>query len=221
MSGRYAISIMQPIIAQLREQLGAVRSDRGHFATGTLVDELLPYGCFRRGTLVELFGPGTSLAVALARNALRPAGMLAVIDPARRFYPPALASLGIDLGRLVVVQPTERFDWIVIQALSCPAIDAVLCWPSRLHHKMFRRWQLAAEQGGGIGLMVRPRTAQGSPSWADIQLGITPLALNRWRLEASGRSLEFSLDNQGRFCDCVRVVSKLVSSTSSADETRV
>ena len=209
---------MQSIVAQLRERIGTARADRGRFATGTLIDELLPHGCFRRGTLVELFGPAAALAVVLAREALRPAGMLAVIDPARRFYPPALANMGIDLDRLVVVQPDEP-DWIVVQALSCPAIDAVLCWPDRLQGKMFRRWQLAAERGGSIGLLVRPSAARGSPSWADMQLGITPLALQRWRLEVTGRLLEFSIDNQGRIHDCLRVVSELADPTSAARAT--
>jgi hypothetical protein len=209
---------MQSIIAQLRERIGAARADRGCFATGTLIDELLPHGCFRRGTLVEFFGPGASLAVVLAREALRPAGKLAVIDPARRFYPPALVSMGIDLDRLVVVQPSEP-DWIAVQALSCPAIDAVLCWPDRLQDKMFRRWQLAAERGGSIGLLVRPRAARGSPSWADIQLGIRPLAFQRWRLEVTDRSLDFSIDNQGHIHDCQRVVSELANPTSAARAT--
>jgi hypothetical protein len=206
---------MQSIISQLREQIGPVRSGRDCFATGTMIDELLLHGSFRRGTLVELFGSGTALAMVLARAALRPVGALAVIDPARRFYPPALASIGIDLDRLVVVQPADP-NWIAIQALSCPAIDAVLCWPNRLQDKMFRRWQLAAECGGSVGLLVRPNAAQGSPSWADTQLVVSPLAMDRWRVEVMGRSLEFSIDNQGRIHDCLRMVSELADPTSAA-----
>jgi hypothetical protein len=123
--------------------------------------------------------------------------------------------MGIDLDRLVVVQPAEP-DWIVIQALSCPAIDAVLCWPDRLQDKMFRRWQLAAERGGSIGLLVRPSAARGNPSWSDMQLGITPLAFQRWRLEVADRLLDFSIDNQGHIHDCLRVASKLADTTSTA-----
>ena len=206
---------MQSIIAQLREQIGPVRSSRGCFATGTMIDELLPQRSFRRGTLVEVFGPGTALAVVLARAALRPAGSLAVIDPARRFYPPAAASMGIDLSRLMVVQPSEP-DWITIQALSCPAIDAVLCWPERLNAKMFRRWQLAAERGGSFGLLVRTSVARGSPSWADMQLTVSPVAIDRWRLEVGGRFLEFSIDERGCIYDCLRMVSELAHSTPAA-----
>jgi protein ImuA len=211
---------MQSIVDQLRERIETARCDRGCFATRTLIDELLPHGCFRRGTLVELFGSGTALAVVLAREALRPVGMLAVIDPARRFYPPALVNIGIDLDRLVVVQPDEP-DWVAIQALSCPAIDAVLCWPDRLGSKTFRRWQLAAERGGSVGLLVRPSTARGSPSWADVQLIVTPLAMNRWRLEVADRSLDFSIDDQGRIHDCLRVVSELADPTAAARAARV
>jgi protein ImuA len=180
-----------------------------------MIDELLPQGCFRRGALIELFGSGTALAVILARAAFRPAGKLVVIDLARRFYPPAAASMGIDLDRLMVVQPDDP-DWVVIQALSCPAIDAVLCWPRQLNAKMFRRWQLAAERGGSIGLLVRPSAARGSPSWADLQMVVTPVAMNRWRLELAGRSLEFSIDHQGRIHDCLRLVSELADPTSPA-----
>jgi hypothetical protein len=206
---------MRSIVAQLRERMGGLRPDCGRLATGTAIDELLPQGSFRRGTLVELFGSAAALGVVLAREALRPGGVVAVIDGARRFYPPAAASMGIDLARLIVVQPEEP-DWIVIQALSCPAIDAVLCWPDRLNAKMFRRWQLAAERGGSIGLLARPLAARSGPSWADVQLVVTPLAFGRWRLEAAeqGRSqkhcVEFSLDERGSIHDCLRMVPELV-----------
>jgi len=197
---------MQSIVTQLRERIGPTHPDRGCFATGTLIDELLPQSYFRRGTLLEVFGPGTALAVALARAALRPAGALAVIDPARRFYPPAAASMGIDLSRLIVVQPTEP-DWITIQALSCPAIDAVLCWPDRLNAKMFRRWQLAAERGGSVGLLVRPKVARGNPSWASMQLVVSPLAIDR------------SIDERGCIYDCLRMVSELANPTPATRAT--
>jgi hypothetical protein len=157
--------------------------------------------------------------VVLARAAFRTAGVLAVIDPARRFYPPTAASMGIDLDRLIVVQPAEP-DWITIQALSCPAIDAVLCWPDRLNAKMFRRWQLAAERGSSVGLLVRPSASQGKPSWADVQLVVSPLAIDRWRLEVGERFLEFSIDKRGRIHDCLRVVSELADSTPTARAAR-
>jgi recombination protein RecA len=210
---------MQSIVAQLRERIGGMCPDRGSFASGTIIDELLPHGSFRRGAIVELFGSGTMLATVLARMALRPGGALAVIDPARRFYPPAAASIGIDLNRLIVVQPDE-LDWVVTQALACPAIDAVLCWPDQLGAKTFRRWQLAAERGSSVGLVVRPSTARGSPSWADVQLAVTTIAIDRWRLEVVGRYLEFSIDERGHIHDCLRLVSELADPAPAARAAR-
>jgi hypothetical protein len=40
---------------------------------------------------------------------------------------------------------------------------------------MFRRWQLAAEQGRGLGLLVQSSAAGGWPSWADVQLRVRAL----------------------------------------------
>jgi hypothetical protein len=85
-----------------------------------------------------------------------------------------------------------------------------------LNANMFRRWQLAAERGGSIGLLARPLTARSRPSWADVQLMVTPLALGRWRLEVEGQGrsqeccVEFSIDERGSIHDCLRMVPELV-----------
>jgi len=38
-----------------------------------------------------------------------------------------------------------------------------------------RRLQLAAEQGGGLGLLIRPEAVRHQPSWADVRLLVEPL----------------------------------------------
>jgi hypothetical protein len=40
--------------------------------------------------------------------------------------------------------------------------------------------------------------------------------MNRWRLEVEERSLEFSIDDQGRIHDCLHVVSKLADPAAAA-----
>lgn len=193
----------------LRERLGKIRPERGRFATGSALDGLLPGNSFRRGTLIEFLGGGTTLALLVARQSLRTDGVVVAIDAARRFYPPGAARLGIDLDRLIVLQP-QTPDWFVCQALACPAVDAVVCWPSRVGSVMFRRWQLAAERGGSVGLLIRPQTARGSPSWADLRILVQPRAINHWRLELlHGRSLEIAIDDEGRIHDCLHLVSEL------------
>jgi len=170
----------------------------------------------RRGTLVELLGAGTTLATVVVRKALRPEGVVIVVDAARRFYPPAAARLGMDLNRLIVVQPDEP-NWLINQALACSAVDAVLCWPAKVNGTMFRRWQLAAERGGSVGVLIRPMTARGSPSWADVRILVEPLAANQWRVEVlDGQSLEIVIDDEGRIHDRLHLVPQLVNTARGA-----
>jgi hypothetical protein len=203
-------------IETLRQSIGQIRTDRGRFTTNSIIDSLLPGNSFRRGTLVELLGGGTMLAAVIARESLRDDGAMVVVDTARRFYPPAAARIGFDLDRLIVIQPRQS-DWIITQALSCSAIDAVLCWPHKLDGTMFRRWQLAAERGGSVGLLVRPVAARGSPSWADVRIVVEPQELGRWRVQVlNGPSLEIGIDDEGRIHESVHVVSKLADTTPVA-----
>jgi len=157
------------------------------------IDRALPEKGFRPGTLVEwLFrgeGDGTAtLAFHAAAGALRAAtgacrggGAVVVLDRTGEFYPLAAVAQGIEPARLIVVHPGNKADhtWALDQALRCPAVAAVVAWPESLDGKLdgrtFRRLQLAAEQGGGLGLLIRPESVRSQPSWADVRLLVEPL----------------------------------------------
>ena len=162
------------------------------------LDRALPENGFRPGTLVEwLFrgeGDGTAtLAFRAAAEALRAVagacrggGAVVVLDRTGEFYPLAAVAQGIEPGRLIVVHPGNKADhtWALDQALRCPAVAAVVAWPESLDGKLdgrtFRRLQLAVEQGGGLGLLVRPESVRSQPSWADVRLlGRTAAAARR------------------------------------------
>ena len=154
------------------------------------LDRLLPQGGFRRGSLVEWCaaarggGAGT-LALLAAREACRSGGTLVVLDRRREFYPPAAVVWGLELSQLLIVRPREKADklWAWDQALRCPAVAAVWGSLRELDGRAFRRLQLAAEQGRGLGLLLRPAAARDQPSWADVRLFVQPLAG-----EAAGQS---------------------------------
>lgn len=150
------------------------------------IDRLLPEGGFPRGTLVEYVaacaGSGAaSLALAAARSALADGGALVVIDREQTFYPPAVVAWGIELERLILVRPENDRDerWALEQVLRSPAAAAALAWPASRQGKDFRRWQLAAEAGGGLALFVRPDAARHEPSWAGVRLAVMPLGCRR------------------------------------------
>ena len=126
----------------------------------------------RRGS-----GAGT-LALLAARQALVRDGSaaLVVLDSRGDFCPPAAVRLGIAAHRLVVIHPDSVADhhWAMNQALRSSAAAAVLAWPPAIDDRTFRRWQLAAEEGGCFGLLVRPAAARVEPSWADVRLLVEP-----------------------------------------------
>lgn len=146
------------------------------------LDAILPDGGVRSGSLIEWIsaseGLGThSLALLAAREACRDGGLLTAIDRRREFYPPAVVRLGIQPEQLLVVHPGNAadHDWAMDQVLRSPAVAVTVAWPKRLDDRTFRRWQLAVEEGGGLGILLRPASARSEPSWADVRIWVEPL----------------------------------------------
>lgn len=95
--------------------------------------------------------------------------------------------------------------WAIDQALRCQGVAAVVAWPRSVVRQRgdasqarsgllpagrhgaarprptaqwttaMRRWQLAARKSGAVGLLVRPATAAGEPTWAEARLAVSPL----------------------------------------------
>ena len=176
-------------VQALQEQVR--RIENAHHRGGATIssgspalDRHLPDHGFQGGSLVEWValgegaGAGT-LAMLAAREACRSGGSLVVIDRRHTFYPPAAASLGVELQRLILVYPQNAKDheWALDQTLRCAGAAAVVSWVETIvEPRTFRRLQLAAEMGGSLGLLVRPYTACKEPSWADLRLQVQPLA---------------------------------------------
>jgi hypothetical protein len=113
----------------------------------------------------------------------RDPGVIVIADPARNFYPPAAFRLGLRPDQLILLQHPreEELYWAIEQALRCPAVAAVYAaadlgsssrqsfFGSNLDPRWLRRFQLAAEQGGGLGIFVRPARVANRPTWADLQ----------------------------------------------------
>lgn len=151
-----------------------------HVSTGyTALDEALPGGGWPQGALTELLHdrPGIGelrlLIPALARLS-REGRWIALIAPPYIPYAPALAGLGVDLSRVLLVHPRNDHDalWAVEQALRNGNCGAVLAWPRTVDERSLRRLQLAAEEGGTWGVLFRSALAgaQTSPAALRLQL---------------------------------------------------
>lgn len=219
------------IVAALAHQVRELEGERFGRGAGEAIstglaalDQLLPDGGLRRGTIVEWLGETAvrgsgrdqaraasgagTLALLAARSALQAGGVLVVLDRPRRFYPPAALAWGIPLDRLIVVRPSRATDeaWAVDQCLRSRGVAAVWLALETADEHTLRRWQLAAESSGTLGLLVRGGHARSEPSWAELRLGVQPLSqsvpertrrlrveLLRARSGTAGRAVEVDL----------------------------
>lgn len=193
------VSDRQQLLEQLQRKihrLEGVRTPEDDVLLSTgcpALDAILPQRGWRRGTVVEWLSPGSGsgasfLALLAARHALRDGGALVICDQAGIFYPLVLQGLGIDMAQVILVRPKDAADqrWALDQALRSPAVALAWARLDRLDDKTSRRFQLAAESGGALGMLVRPDSVRGKPTWAEVQLAVQPLAGGagrQWQVE--------------------------------------
>ena len=195
------MSTCNPQLDQLRHELSfwensARNSTESIVSTGyPALDAILPAGGLRRGSLVEWLAevPGhgaTTLALLCAQEACQAGGDLVIMDSdspfhsdsqfydGAEFYPPTLATWGIDLERLILLRPRsqQHLQWAMVQVLRSPSVGAVWGHFNQRDSHAFRRLQLAARSGDTLGLLLRPACMRREPTWADVRLLIQPLA---------------------------------------------
>jgi protein ImuA len=150
------------------------------FATGlAALDELMPAGLMR-GAVHEVLsepgrGRGMRFALLLARAAVHNLPVL-FCDPAPGLYPPAVVAAGISLDRIWIVRPRLRNEliWAASECLRCKGVGAVIAPMGRLSMVEARRLQLAAESGGGVGILLRPAGSESAIYAAATRWQITP-----------------------------------------------
>lgn len=148
-----------------------------------VLDEVLGGG-WPRASLAEILSEahqGLPLLIPLLARLSTEQRWLALIAPPYVPYAPALVARGVAVERLLLIRDvsTTQCLWATEQALKSGACAAVLAWPGELQTAQLRRLQLAAEQGGCLGVLFRiPRTArQGSPAALRLRVRPAPLGL--------------------------------------------
>lgn len=125
------------------------------------------------------------------RNAGGPPVLRAVAwsDPRRCLYPPAVAAMGIPLNRLLILHPKDEREelWATAECMRCRGIGATVLSPRRLSRIEARRLQLAAEDGGGIGILLRRAGAPSAEYSAATRWLVAPAAgeraTQRWKIQ--------------------------------------
>lgn len=231
------------------EAAGLKASPERAFTTGLpSLDALLPGGCFARGAVHELLfdpvdGEPKFVAALMAQKAsdldqarrheavseIRSAAscVLPIIwsDPRQDIYPPALAAMGFDLARIYLLRTTSESDdaWAVTECLRCRGVGAVIASPRRLSRIVARRLQLAAEQGGAVGILLRSTDRGDQIYAAATRWKVSPYpgerTVQRWTIQLlhghGGRVGQTVILEWCRETNTVRAVEKLADRPSA------
>jgi len=171
---------------------GVGTTGRG-FTTLDVLDDLAGPKAFARGAVHEILcekeeRPPMFFATVLARGAC---GERAIVwsDPEGTLYPPAIAAAGIPLNRLLLLRPKNEADelWALTECLRCSGVGVALACPRRLSTIEARRLQLAAERGGGVGILLRPHSARCTPYAAATRWLVSAMAgertVQKWKVQ--------------------------------------
>ncbi|MGH6636835.1 MAG: translesion DNA synthesis-associated protein ImuA [Gammaproteobacteria bacterium] len=162
---------------------GSFGPDHGYISTGfDELDVLLPGQGWPKGRLVEIlseaYASGAALYVLMSALAKlsRSRLCLAWVSPPYIPYAPTLVAMGVDLSKMLVIRASSEEDklWALEQSLRSSACGAVLGWLDAARSNTLRRLQLAAEVGGGMGVLFRSLQAATQPSPAVVRLRVEP-----------------------------------------------
>ena len=160
---------------------GRIEPNTQTITTGyPVLDSLLADRGWPKAGLVELLsaqlgiGELRLLGPALARLSVQEQRWIAWINPPHIPYAPALAELGIDISKVLLVQPKTYADalWAFERAVKSGTCSAALAWfdDARLAAKDVRRLKLAARRGGTLAVLFRPDTAARRQSMAELRI---------------------------------------------------
>ncbi|MCA3276479.1 MAG: hypothetical protein ING16_05250 [Roseomonas sp.] len=146
-----------------------------------------------RGALHEVCAASPGSGVAFAAILLARCGgqvlWIATEQESNLVWPPGLIPFGLAPERLILARAARWPEalWAMEEALRCPALGGAVLMAGAgqgLDLTATRRLHLAAEAGGGVGLLLRPDGAAGA-SAARTRWHIAPLSSTdapRWRL---------------------------------------
>jgi protein ImuA len=179
-----ALDVLACRLARLEGNRPAVSSAPVAHLGDDALDVALPGGGLRLAALHEVAGlAAAGFTAALAgRVAAARAGLVVWCQHRRRvrdegrLYGPGLAAFGLDPVRLLLVDGDDDGEvlWAMEEALRASATAAVIGEVERVDLFRTRRLQLAAENGGAAGLLLRPVRPVLEPSAAVTRWNVRP-----------------------------------------------
>jgi protein ImuA len=188
------------------------------------IDNALPEKSFPLGVTHEFISHAPEEAAAtagflsgLVALMTKDSGSVAWIGRQRPMYAPGLAAYGLDPKRILFIQAERDRDalWAMEEALRCKGLAAVVGEAADADLTATRRLQLAAEESGATGILLRanPRKTGTSacvtrwhirPLQSGADNGLPGVGVTRWRAELlktrGGRAAGWDIEwKNGRF----------------------
>ncbi len=104
---------------------------------------------------------------------LKMSGLIALLNPPADPFCQAFIQAGLDLERLIIVNATEKDQFIAcFIELARAGVDAVVGWQpdENMTYTELRKCALAASEGAGLAVIFRPSDAQQQSSPASLRL---------------------------------------------------
>ena len=189
------------ILAQLQRQLEPLHAGRS-LLNGIPVDD--PPGPRRIGFPNEIFAFAAmheflvdgkeALAAtrgflsAILSTLMQNGGISVWIGPMANLYPPALVQFGIKPEHIIFLRPANEKDllWALEEVLKYDGLSAVVAEIKGLSFTQSRRLQLAVEQSGLMGLLVR-----------NDAVPAVSASVSRWRISSLPSSLPEGMPGVG------------------------
>lgn len=167
------------LFADLPDQAGSDKDGPVTQSSGyPALDALLPHGGWPERGLVELICPHKGigelqLLLPLLRERSQSQQSILWIAPPYPLHGKALQDAGINTRNSFVIPPQTSCNqalWSIEKALQSQECGLVLAWQNWLSARVIRRLQLAANEGGTLGILFHQRPANNSPATLQLQL---------------------------------------------------
>jgi|SRR5688572_14554503 protein ImuA len=157
------------IISQLQRDILLLQGFKPRNSTAVdmglgLIKDAFPNASFPLGAVHEFLSMGTEDLAAtsgfiagLLAPLMKSGGTSLWISSARKLFPPALKSFGIQPDRFIFIdlQREKHVTWAMEEALKCGALTAVIGELQEISFTSSRRLQLAVEQSQVTGFILR------------------------------------------------------------------
>ncbi len=160
------------------------------------VESAFPFGVFPTGAIHEFLSTQpehqsacSGFITALLKVLMQHGGACLWISTSRTLFPPALKSFGIEPDQIIFIDLKREKEvlWVTEEALKCNGLSAVVAEIGEVSLTTSRRLQLASEQSGVTGFVLRN----------DLRKLNTTSCIARWKITSIPGSSEDGMPGVG------------------------